>query len=45
MKWIQREPKVKPSKKDTVIEQIAKIRGIQDPDRFLNPTAEELHDP
>ena len=45
MKWIQRTPKVKPSKNDTVIEQIAKIRGIQDPDRFLNPTAEELHDP
>lgn len=45
MKWLQRKPKVKPNSNESVVDQIAKIRGIQDPQRFLNPTDEELHDP
>lgn len=45
MKWIQRKPKVKPSSQDTPLETIAKIRGVNEMDRFLNPTQEELHDP
>jgi single-stranded-DNA-specific exonuclease len=44
-KWIQKKPKVKPSKNDSPKEKIAKIRGIDDVERFLNPTEEELHDP
>jgi single-stranded-DNA-specific exonuclease len=43
--WVARKPKVKPTKKDSPREQIAKIRGIKDVDAFLNPTQEELHDP
>lgn len=45
MNWLMRKPKVKPSKKDSIIDVIAKTRGIDDVDRFLNPTIEELHDP
>ncbi|MFS0905689.1 DHH family phosphoesterase [Priestia aryabhattai] len=45
MKWVQRKAKVKPTSQDELLEQIAKIRGIEDTTRFLNPTAEELHNP
>jgi single-stranded-DNA-specific exonuclease len=45
MKWIQRNPKIKPNSEDTPLETIAKIRGIKEMDRFLNPTQDELHDP
>jgi single-stranded-DNA-specific exonuclease len=45
MKWIQRKAKVKPSSVDTPKETIAKIRGIDDVERFLNPSQDELHDP
>ena len=45
MKWIQRTAKVKPSKSDDIIDKLAKIRGIKDIDRFLNPTQDELHNP
>jgi single-stranded-DNA-specific exonuclease len=45
MKWILRKPQVKPSKSDSVVEQIAKIRGIEDPQTFLNPTESVLNDP
>jgi single-stranded-DNA-specific exonuclease len=34
-----------PNRKDSVIDRVAKIRGIEDPQRFLNPTKEELHSP
>src|SRR5690606_23567334 len=45
MKWIKRSAKVIPSKSDSIVEQIAKIRGIKDVDRFLNPTKDEMFDP
>lgn len=45
MKWIQRTPKVMPNETDSIIERIAKIRGIEDVNRFLNPTKDELLDP
>lgn len=45
MKWIQRKPKVKPTSNDSALEKIAKIRGIQDPQQFLNPKEDVLHDP
>lgn len=45
MKWIQRKAKVKPNSNDSVVDRIAKIRGIQDPQSFLNPTEDVLHDP
>lgn len=45
MKWIQRTPKVMPRETDSIIERIAKIRGIEDINRFLNPTKDELFDP
>lgn len=40
-----RKPKVKPSKLDTPEEQIAKIRGIEDFETFLNPSQDVLNDP
>lgn len=43
--WIQRKWKTKPSSEDTPLERIAKIRGVEELDRFLNPTEDELHDP
>lgn len=45
MKWLQRSPKVMPNKDDSIIERIAKIRGIKDVNRFLHPKKEELFDP
>lgn len=45
MKWIARKPKATPKKDDLVVEQIAKIRGIKDTNRFLNPSQEEMFDP
>lgn len=43
--WIQRKPIIVPNEYDSIEEQIAKIRGIEDVERFLNPTQRELHDP
>jgi len=45
VKWIQRKAKVKVRKRDDISEQIAKIRGIEDLDEFLNPSESVLHDP
>src|SRR5690606_32187008 len=45
MKWLQRKPKIVPSPTDSILEKIAKIRGIKDVNRFLNPTKDEMFDP
>lgn len=45
MKWILKKPRVKPNKDASPVEQIASIRGLNDVDKFLNPSKEELHDP
>lgn len=45
MKWVARKPKVKPNSTDGIMDIIAKIRGIEDPKRFLQPNEEELHNP
>lgn len=45
MKWVQRKAKKEPSKNDEIIDKIAKIRGVEDPQLFLNPTEDVLHDP
>lgn len=46
MKWIKRDVLGGTlNKKDSLADRIAKIRGIEDVDRFLNPTREELCDP
>ena len=45
MKWEQRKAKIIPNATDSILEKIAKIRGIENIDRFLNPTKDELHDP
>lgn len=45
MKWIKRKEKRKFSSQDSVIDKIAKIRGIEDPHIFLNPTEDVLNDP
>ncbi|MER2008515.1 MAG: DHH family phosphoesterase [Psychrobacillus sp.] len=45
MKWVQRKEKVTPQPKDLPIDAIAKIRGIKDVNRFLNPTKDEMFDP
>lgn len=45
MKWLKRKQKVKSSSNDSIKDVIAKTRGIDDVDRFLSPTSDELHDP
>lgn len=45
MKWIEREPKIKPNKNDSAIDKVQKIRGIKDIDRFLQPMEDELFNP
>lgn len=45
MKWIERKRKGKPDSNDSPKEKIAKLRGIEDVDTFLNPTDEVLNDP
>lgn len=45
MKWVKVKNKKEPNKNDEIIDIIAKIRGIEDHQRFLNPTEKELHDP
>lgn len=45
MKWIQRKPKQKILSTDSPTEMIAKIRGIDDVNKFLSPTSDELHNP
>lgn len=45
MKWVAKKPKAKPNSRDSVVDKIAKIRGIQDVDRFLHPSEDELFDP
>lgn len=45
MKWYKRKPKVNPTSSDTPLQQIAKIRGIEDVDAFLSPSSDVLHDP
>jgi single-stranded-DNA-specific exonuclease len=45
MKWVQRTAKVQPRKHDSLIDKVAKIRGIEDVDTFLSPQKDVLHDP
>ncbi|MEB9467857.1 DHH family phosphoesterase [Bacillus cereus] len=45
MNWVKRESFVRINKKDTIKQQIAKIRGIQDIDTFLNPPENVVHSP
>jgi single-stranded-DNA-specific exonuclease len=45
MKWIKRQVKIEPKQNDLPIDEIAKIRGIKDVNRFLNPSKDELFDP
>ncbi|SDX93702.1 DHH family phosphoesterase [Thermoactinomyces sp. DSM 45892] len=45
MDWVQRRPEKSFRKHDSVYDKIAKVRGIKDMDRFLNPTIQELYDP
>lgn len=43
--WIERKQKETPNHDDSIIDKIAKIRGIKDVNRFLNPSKEEMFDP
>jgi single-stranded-DNA-specific exonuclease len=45
MEWVKREPVWEYSDYDSPLEQIAKIRGIENLDRFLNPQKDELFNP
>lgn len=45
MKWVQRSPKQAVNDNDSLLEKVAKIRGIKDINRFLNPSKEEMFDP
>lgn len=45
MEWKKREQKLKPRKSDSIIETLAKIRGIGDIQSFLNPPKKSLHNP
>lgn len=45
MEWIARKQVIAPNNNDSIVEKIAKIRGIKDVNRFLSPTKEEMFDP
>ncbi len=45
MQWKERYRKKKLNKRDSIEEKLAKIRGIEDIDRFLHPQEDELLDP
>lgn len=45
MKWIERRQKVTPNSNDSIIDKLAKIRGIKDINRFLSPTIDEMFNP
>jgi single-stranded-DNA-specific exonuclease len=45
MKWIQKEPLISYSKKDSIITKLLKIRGIKNHKEFLNPSKDNLHNP
>lgn len=45
MKWVQTKPRMPYEESDSIIEKLAKIRGIDDIDEFLKPTEKSLHDP
>lgn len=43
--WIERRQRERPNEEDSIVDKIAKIRGIKDVNRFLNPSKNELFDP
>ncbi|NBI31004.1 single-stranded-DNA-specific exonuclease RecJ [Chengkuizengella marina] len=45
MEWIKRKPVKRIKNTDSVLEKLAKIRGIEDLDKFLNPSKNSLHNP
>lgn len=45
MKWVQRNPKKKPQKSDTIVEKLANARGIVNIDDWLNPPSSYINDP
>lgn len=45
MNWVKREPIIPYDENDTIIEKLAKIRGITDIEEYLNPSADCLHSP
>lgn len=45
VKWIQRKSKVALKKRDEIEDKIAKLRGIENVEEFLNPSSNVLHDP
>lgn len=45
MKWQKREPVIEPRKNSSIIDNLARIRGIKDIIHFLNPTKRDLYSP
>lgn len=45
MEWKLRKPKIPLQEADDIYTKLAKINGIYDAERFLNPSSEDLHDP
>ncbi|MGV4321155.1 single-stranded-DNA-specific exonuclease RecJ [Bacillus mojavensis] len=45
MQWRQRKQKARVNSNESLTDRILRARGIADPDRFLNPTKDDLHDP
>ena len=45
MKWIQRKAKNSYNSEDTIVEKLSKIRGINDPSSWMNPSSRFAHDP
>jgi single-stranded-DNA-specific exonuclease len=43
--WVKKKFKKRPNDKDDFIKQLGDIRGIENIDRFLNPTDDDLHSP
>lgn len=44
-KWIKRKPKHTFTKRDSIVEKLAKVRGVKDIDEWFNPPSKYLHSP
>lgn len=44
-KWVQRKPRRKPNSNDTIVESLAKIRGVEDLGHWMNPPKKYENNP
>lgn len=43
--WVERKPKIKYDDDDSILEKVAKVRGIKDLEAWINPSNNKLHNP